>query len=142
MQDKILAFNKPEVDEEAEREKQRKKASFNSKVAKFENGTNLVVKKTSVAAAKAKMFEDMAGEEERMKEAELRKEDFKKKQEAFKEDTAEEGGEETNESEVAKKKAVFEGEGEGEGEDEDMAEAVERERRREQFLEKQTVFGQ
>ena len=48
-----------------------------------------------IKAFAGKVFEDMAGEEERLKEAELRKEDFKKKQEAFKEDTTEEGGAET-----------------------------------------------
>merc|ERR1712226_471455 len=82
LKEKISAFNKPEGNEDELREQQRKKASYNSKIAKFES-TEIKSKKTSDAKLKAKMFEDMEGQKEREKEAELRKEDFKKKKEAF-----------------------------------------------------------
>ena len=93
------------------------------------------------AKLKAKMFEDMEGQKERQKEAQIRKESFEKKREAFDEEKKEdvEEAEEPLEDALAKKKAVFEAD---EPEvDEDMTEVLERERRREEFLEKQTVFG-
>ena len=151
-----MAFNKPEVNEEELRAMQRKKASYNAKLAKFELAGE-DKKKISMAKVKAKMFEEMEGQEEREKEAEMRKEEFKKKKEVFKEsdETSSEKPEENEavastagsvEGEVSKKKAVFECQDEESSSDEkksddEMTEALERERRREEFLEKQTLFG-
>ena len=151
-----MAFNKPEVNEEELRAMQRKKASYNAKLAKFELAGE-DKKKISMAKVKAKMFEEMEGQVEREKEAEMRKEEFKKKKEVFKEsdETSSEKPEENEavastagsvEGEVSKKKAVFECQDEESSSDEkksddEMTEALERERRREEFLEKQTLFG-
>ena len=93
------------------------------------------------AKLKAKMFEDMEGQKEREKEAQIRKESFEKKREAFYKENKEdvEEAEEPLEDALAKKKAVFEAD---DAEvDDDMTEVLERERRKEEFLEKQTVFG-
>ena len=154
-----MAFNKPDVNEEELRAMQRKKASYNAKLAKFELAGE-DKKRVSQAKVKAKMFEEMEGQEEREKEAEMRKEEFKKKKEVFKEtdETSSEKSEEEEaartaappeEGEVSKKKAVFECQDDCRSSDEkidsksedEMTEAVERERRREEFLEKQTLFG-
>ena len=150
-----MAFNKPEVNEEELRAMQRKKASYNAKLAKFELAGE-DKKKISMAKVKAKMFEEMEGQEEREKEAEIRKEEFKKRKEVFKEtdETSSEKSSEDDvanpdaspvEGEVSKKKAVFEIQPELKSVDskseEEMTEALERERRREEFLEKQTLFG-
>ena len=123
------------------REKQRKKASYNAKLAKFQAKEDVKPKGPGDAKIKAKMFEDMEGQKEREKEAQIRKESFEKKREAFDEENKEdvEEAEEPLEDALAKKKAVFEAD---EAEvDDDMTEVLERERRREEFLEKQTVFG-
>ena len=152
-----MAFNKPDVNEEELRAMQRKKASYNAKLAKFELGAELDKKRVSQAKVKAKMFEEMEGQVEREKEAEMRKEEFKKKKEVFKEsdETSSEKPEEDEavastagsvEGEVSKKKAVFECQDDESSSDEkksddEMTEALERERRREEFLEKQTLFG-
>ena len=150
-----MAFNKPEVNEEELRAMQRKKASYNAKLAKFELAGE-DKKKISMAKVKAKMFEEMEGQEEREKEAEIRKEEFKKRKEVFKEtdETSSEKSLEDDvantdaspvEGEVSKKKAVFEIQPESKSveskSEEEMTEALERERRREEFLEKQTLFG-
>ena len=149
-----MAFNKPEVNEEELRAMQRKKASYNAKLAKFELAGE-DKKKISMAKVKAKMFEEMEGQEEREKEAEIRKEEFKKRKEVFKEtdETSSEKSLEDDvantdtspvEGEVSKKKAVFEIQPEKSVDsksEEEMTEALERERRREEFLEKQTLFG-
>ena len=113
------------------------------------------------------MFEEMEGQGERDREAQVRKEEFQKKKEMFKEGEeempcSEKLSEEKENGEVTKKKAVFESLEEGPKEsksgekssecdsptrsaesvaDEEMTEALERERRREQFLEKQTLFA-
>ena len=146
-----MAFNKPDVNEEELRAMQRKKASYNAKLAKFELGGELDKRRVSQAKVKAKMFEEMEGQVEREKEAELRKEEFKKKKEVFKEsdEKPEEDEAAAAEGEVSKRKAVFESSQEDEkcsSDDEkkcddEMTEALERERRREEFLEKQTLFG-
>ena len=146
-----MAFNKPDVNEEELRAMQRKKASYNAKLAKFELGGELDKRRVSQAKVKAKMFEEMEGQVEREKEAELRKEEFKKKKEVFKEtdETSSEKPEEDEaaaaEGEVSKRKAVFEDEKCSSDDekkcDDEMTEALERERRREEFLEKQTLFG-
>ena len=149
-----MAFNKPEVNEEELRAMQRKKASYNAKLAKFELAGE-DKKKISMAKVKAKMFEEMEGQEEREKEAEIRKEEFKKRKEVFKEtdETSSEKSLEDDvantdaspvEGEVSKKMAVFEIKPEKSVDsksEEEMTEALERERRREEFLEKQTLFG-
>ena len=151
-----MAFNKPDVNEEELRAMQRKKASYNAKLAKFELAGE-DKRRVSQAKVKAKMFEEMEGQEEREKEAEVRKEEFKKKKEVFKEsdETSSEKPEENEavastagsvEGEVSKKKAVFECQEDESSSDEkksddEMTEALERERRREEFLEKQTLFG-
>jgi len=155
LKEKILAFNKPDVNEEELRAMQRKKASYNAKLAKFELAGEEKKRISSQAKVKAKMFEEMEGQEEREKEAEMRKEEFKKRKQVFKEtdETSSQKSEEeeeasTAEGEVSKKKAVFEEDSQsideksvdGKSEDE-MTEALERERRREEFLEKQTLFG-
>jgi len=150
LKEKILAFNKPDVNEEELRAMQRKKASYNAKLAKFELAGE-DKKRVSQAKVKAKMFEEMEGQEEREKEAEMRKEEFKKKKEVFKEtdETSSEKSEEEEaartaappeEGEVSKKKAVFECQDDCRSSDEkssvdsksedEMTEAVERERRR------------
>ena len=146
-----MAFNKPDVNEEELRAMQRKKASYNAKLAKFELGGELDKRRVSQAKVKAKMFEEMEGQVEREKEAELRKEEFKKKKEVFKEsdEKPEEDEAAAAEGEVSKRKAVFEssqGDEKCSSDDEkkcddEMTEALERERRREEFLEKQTLFG-
>ena len=84
VQDKIANFNKPETNEEEEREQQRKKASFNSKFAKFEAGGE-VNKKDTATKEKAKMFEDVEGKEEKAKEDKYRKAQFDRTKEKFKE---------------------------------------------------------
>jgi len=155
LKEKILAFNKPDVKEEEVRAMQRKKASYNAKLAKFELAAGeLDKKRISQAKVKAKMFEEMDGQEEREKEAEMRKEEFKKKKEVFKEtdETSSEKSEEEEEAskgegEVCKRKAVFENSQEIDEmsveskSDDEMTEALEREKRREEFLEKQTLFN-
>eukprot|EP00092_Neocalanus_flemingeri_P035664 GFUD01038829.1.p1 GENE.GFUD01038829.1~~GFUD01038829.1.p1 ORF type:complete len:101 (+),score=48.56 GFUD01038829.1:48-305(+) len=83
LQEKISSFNKPDTNEEEVKEQQRKKASFNSKFAKFES--NEIPKKESAAKEKARMFEDLEGKEEKEKESKFRKEQFSKNQEKFKE---------------------------------------------------------
>ena len=128
-----------------------------------------------ISKVKAKMFEEMESQGDRDREAQVRKEEFQKKKEIFKEGEEEmfkEGeeeipcseklSEEKENGEVTKKKAVFESLEEGpngskseakssecdsptrsveSAADEEMTEALERERRREQFLEKQTLFA-
>lgn len=156
LKEKILAFNKPDVNEEELRTMQRKKASYNAKLAKFELAGEEKKRLSSQAKVKAKMFEEMEGQEEREKEAEMRKEEFKKRKEVFKETDEKPEEEEvastepTAEGEVSKKKAVFECQEDSRSVDEksiesksddEMTEALERERRREEFLEKQTLFG-
>ena len=120
-----------------------------------------------ISKVKAKMFEEMEGQGERDREAQVRKEEFQKKKEMFKEGEeeipcSEKPAEDKENGEVTKKKAVFESLEEGPKEneseeksserdsptrsaesaaDEEMTEALERERRREQFLEKQTLFA-
>ena len=160
LQEKILAFNKPDVNEEELRAMQRKKASYNAKLAKFELAGEEKKRISSQAKVKAKMFEEMEGQEEREKEAEMRKEEFKKRKQVFKEtdETSSQKSEEEEEAstappaegEVSKKKAVFECQEDSQSIDEksvdgksedEMTEALERERRREEFLEKQTLFG-
>ena len=120
-----------------------------------------------ISKVKAKMFEEMESQGERDREAQVRKEEFQKKKEMFKEGEeeipcSEKLSEEKENGEVTKKKAVFESLEEGPKEskseeksyecdsptrsaesvaDEEMTEALERERRREQFLEKQTLFA-
>jgi len=155
LKEKILAFNKPDVNEEELRAMQRKKASYNAKLAKFELAGEEKKRISSQAKVKAKMFEEMEGQEEREKEAEMRKEEFKKRKQVFKEtdETFSQKSEEeeeasTAEGEVSKKKAVFEEDSQSIDEksadsksEDEMTEALERERRREEFLEKQTLFG-
>ena len=153
-----MAFNKPDVNEEELRAMQRKKASYNAKLAKFELAGEEKKRLSSQAKVKAKMFEEMEGQEEREKEAEMRKEEFKKRKQVFKEtdDTSSQKSEEEEEAstappaegEVSKKKAVFEEDSQSIDEksvdsksEDEMTEALERERRREEFLEKQTLFG-
>ena len=121
-----------------------------------------------ISKVKAKMFEEMEGQGERDREAQVRKEEFQKKKEMFKEGEeempcSEKPVEDKENGEVTKKKAVFESPEEersnesksGEksskcgsptrsaesAADVEMTEALERERRREQFLEKQTLFA-
>ena len=60
MQEKISTFNKPKENEEEVMKLQRKKASFNSKCAKFESKEPLA-KKDSLAKQTVKMFEDFEG---------------------------------------------------------------------------------
>merc|ERR1712071_262067 len=99
--------------------------------------------KKSDTKLKTKMFEDIEGQKEREKEAVIRKEDFKKKKEAFNDENIEiivtdvDANDGELENEVAKKLSVFEAK---EPMEKDITEALERERRREEFLEKQTVF--
>ena len=124
-----------------------------------------------ISKLKAKMFEEMESQGERDREAQVRKEEFQKKKEMFKEGEeempcSEKPAEDKENGEVTKKKAVFESLEEGppyeskseekssecdsparrtrsaeSAADEEMTEALERERRREQFLEKQTLFA-
>ena len=118
-----------------------------------------------ISKVKAKMFEEMESQGERDREAQVRKEEFQKKKEMFKEGEeeipcSEKLSEDKENGEVTKKKAVFESleerpkESKSESSecsspkrsaesaaDEEMTEALERERRREQFLEKQTLFA-
>jgi len=138
LKEKINSFNKPEVNEDEEKEKQRKKASYNAKIAKFESKVAKPAK-SSAAKIKARMFEDMGGQKEREKEAEIRKEDFKKKKEIFNDEIIVLEESTGGCSEVSKILAVFEP---SEDAAEEIREALERERRREEFLEKQTLFGQ
>ena len=137
-------FSKPKEDEEEVMKLQRKKASFNSKCAKFESKEPLA-KKDSLAKEKVKMFEDFEGMAVREKEAAVRREDFEKKKELFKDNSEEEvdmvdGGEVTIVAgEVKKKKSLFE---QQESLEEDEKEALEKLKQREEFIEKQTLFGQ
>ena len=57
LQEKMLLFNKPKVNEKEMMIQQRKKASFNSKCAKFE-GTNepVLVKKESLTKVRYKVL--------------------------------------------------------------------------------------
>merc|ERR1711892_53533 len=131
-------------DEEEVMKLQRKKASFNSKCAKFESKEPLA-KKDSLAKQKVKMFEDFEGMAVREKEAAVRREDFKMKKELFKDNSEEEvdmvdGGEVTFlAGDVKKKKSLFE---QQESVEEDEKEALEKLKRREDFIEKQSLFGQ
>ena len=59
LQERILAFNKPDVNEEELRALQRKKASYNAKLAKFEVTSEEKKKMISQAKVNAKMFEEM-----------------------------------------------------------------------------------
>ena len=103
-----MAFNKPDVNEEELRAMQRKKASYNAKLAKFELAGE-DKRRVSQAKVKAKMFEEMEGQEEREKEAEMRKEEFKKKKEVFKE-SDETSSEKPEEDEAASTAGSVEGE--------------------------------
>ena len=53
-----MAFNKPDVNEEELRALQRKKASYNAKVAKFEVASEEKKKMVSQAKVNAKMSEE------------------------------------------------------------------------------------
>ena len=146
LQEKISVFNKPEQNEKELMEKQRKKASYNAKLAKFQSiEVKQIQPKKSDTRLKTKIFEDIEGQKDREKEAVIRKEDFKKKKEAFNDENIEtivtdiDAIDRELENELAKKMSVFEAK---EPVEENITEALERERRREEFLEKQTVFGQ
>jgi len=122
-------------------QQQRKKASFNSKCAKFESKEPLA-KKDSLAKQKVKMFEDFEGIAVREKEAKVRKEDFEKKKEKFKYETEDEVNNydcELAVRELKKKKPLFE---QQESVEDDLKEELEKQKRREDFIEKQTLFGQ
>merc|ERR1712106_288427 len=136
--DKISVFSKLQENEEECMKLQRKKAYFNSKRSKFES-------KEPLAKQKVKMFEDFEGMAVREKEAAVRREDFEMKKEIFKYNSEEEvdmvdGGEVTFlAGDVKKKKSLFE---QQESVEEDEKEALEKLKRREDFVEKQTLFGQ
>merc|ERR1711892_85752 len=131
-------------DEEEVMKLQSKKASFNSKCAKFEPKEPLA-KKDSLAKQKVKMFEDFEGMAVREKEAAVRREDFEKKKDMFRDNSEDEvdmvdGGEVTIVAgDVKKKKSLFE---QQESLEEDEKEALEKLKQREEFIEKQTLFGQ
>merc|ERR1712096_510645 len=82
--DKIKAFTfDPAVDPEKEkREKQRKKARFDSKLKKFQEGKHCKAE-DSETLRKAKFFTEMQGKDEREKEAKFRREMFNKIAEKF-----------------------------------------------------------
>jgi len=128
MKEKMMLFNKPKVDEKEHMIQQRKKASFNSKCAKFE-GTKepILIKKDSSTKLKAKFFENGEEDKDLVKEEEekLRKESFQKAKVIFqenpgKEDESEENGSlengddenedelDTTETDQARRKAEFE----------------------------------
>ena len=122
---------------------QRKKASFNSKCAKFESKEPLA-KKDSLAKQTVKMFEDFEGMAVREKDAMITREHFEKKKEIFKDENEENVDTVDVEltsviGEVKKKKSLFE---QQESVEEDEKEALEKQKRREEFIEKQTLFGQ
>ena len=119
---------------------QRMKASFNSKCAKFESKEPLA-KKDSLTKQKAKMFEDFEGMAVREKEAKVRREDFEKKKEVFKDKTDEDVDDEAPlvSGDVKMKKCLFE---QQESVEEEEKEDLEKQKRREEFIEKQTLFGQ
>jgi len=93
----MLLFNKPKIDEKEQMIQQRKKASFNSKCAKFEGGKEpILVKQDSITKLKARIFENQEEPEPLNEEEEkIRKESFKKAKEAFQENK--ENGEDTDE---------------------------------------------
>ena len=119
---------------------QRKKASFNSKCAKFESKEPLA-KKDSLTKQKAKMFEDFEEMAVREKEAKVRREDFEKKKEVFKDKNEEENEDDEPAvlGDVKLKKCLFEKQQSVEDEEK---EDLEKQKRREEFIEKQTLFGQ
>ena len=118
---------------------QRKKASFNSKCAKFESKEPLV-KKDSLTKQKAKMFEDFEEMAVREKEAKVRKEDFERKKDVFKDKNEEEIDDEQGVTgDVKLKKSLFEKQ---ESVEDEEREDLEKQKRRDEFIEKQTLFGQ
>merc|ERR1711971_571398 len=96
--------------EKERREKQRKKASFDSKLKKFQEGKHCKPQ-DSETLKKAKFFTEMQGKEERDKEAKFRREMFNKIAEKFEVD---EDGKKEKSEEFLKKAARFE---EDEGDD-------------------------
>ena len=120
---------------------QRKKASFNSKCAKFE-GKEPLVKKDSLTLQKAKLFEDFEKIAVEQKEAKLRKEEFEKKKNVFLEtesDMDDSDGCKENQNTVIKKKlSVFEQQDCLEGHEL----VLDQQKRKEDFIEKQSIFGQ
>lgn len=97
LKEKMLLFNKPKIDEKEHMIQQRKKASFNSKCAKFEGGKEpILVKQDSITKLKAKIFENQEEPEPlSLEEENNRKESFKKAKEAFQENK--ENGDATDE---------------------------------------------
>jgi len=85
LKEKMLLFNKPQVNEKELMIQQRKKASFTSKCAKFEGVKEpILTKKESLTKLKAKIFENSEPTEQvNLEEEKLRKESFQKAKEAF-----------------------------------------------------------
>ena len=142
LQEKITTFNKPNINEKELMMKQRKKASFNSKCAKFEikdKETAPMIKKDSLTKIKAKMFEefeDMDLKEKEAKAERMRKEEFQKAKNKFKPQKDEEAVEEDKELQVDGDSV------EEKDSDEEVNLEKEKERRRREFAEKQLLFGQ
>ena len=133
LQERISVFNKPNINEDELMKLQRKKASFNSKCAKFEKveGKEPLAKKDSLAKQKAKMFEDFENFAVNEKEAKERKEEFERKKELFKNENQETEVEES----MKKKKSVSEQQNNIREEIDQIAD-----RCKENLIEKQAVF--
>ena len=75
-------FNKPNLNEQEVMRVQRRKASFNSKFAKFE-GRDILTKRNSLPKQKIEMFETHEVDLGKENEAKLRKENFVKMRKVF-----------------------------------------------------------
>ena len=80
--DKLSVFNKPDYNEGEEMEKKRQKASFNSKLNRFEEGDKSK-KEDTETLAKAKMFEVLEDKDEQEKEAKYKADQIARTQEKF-----------------------------------------------------------
>merc|ERR1711874_724250 len=85
LKDKIKTFSHVTENEEEVREKQRKKASFAAKLNKFSSSQDGQKNSNTETKKMVQRFNSWEGQEERDKEAKIRKEEFEKTAGMFKE---------------------------------------------------------
>merc|ERR1712117_185690 len=90
------------------REKQRKKASFAAKLNKFSSSQDGQKNSNTETKKMVQRFNSWEGQEERDKEAKIRKEEFEKTAGMFKEGEVVTSNMDNNNTEVAKKLSIFE----------------------------------
>ena len=152
-QRKISLFENTEREKAEKEERDRKRALFARKLSKFGenaelNGDNNVNVGKETVGAKVKMFTEAPGSEERRKEAERRRSEFRRKLSAFSGEKADDDEGQTtavvSTRRVSETARIFSGAGNGEDPDEaerQRCHEEDRQRKAEQFRAKREIFS-